>query len=125
MKIRIKNNSIRLRLTRPEVERFDKEKYIEGRTAFADSVFIYAMRCDDTAEEISADLANNMITLHVPLLIAKEFVNTDIVGFQHEQVFKNGEKLFLLFEKDFKCIDAEVLEDQSENYENPSAICKQ
>ena len=125
MKIRIKNNSIRLRLTRPEVERFGKEKYIEGRTTFGNANFIYALCCDDAVEEMSADLKDNTIRMHIPVSLAEAFVNTDAVGFQHEQMLGNGEKLFLLFEKDFKCIDGEVLEDQSDNFENPSAICKQ
>jgi hypothetical protein len=125
MKIRIKDNSIRMRLTRPEVQRFGKEKYVEGRTEFGNVIFIYAMRCDSAVEEISAYLFGNKITMHIPGAIAEAFVNTDAVGFQHEQVFDNGKKLSLLFEKDFKCIDGEVLEDQSDNYDNPSAICKQ
>jgi len=125
MKIRMKNNSLRLRLTRPEVELFGQEKYIEGRTEFGSAVFIYAMQCDDGAEEIFAELADTKITMHIPLTIAETFVNTEIVAFQHEQMLGSGEKLFLLVEKDFKCIDGEVLEDQSDNYDNPSVICKQ
>ena len=124
MKIRIKDNSVRLRLTRPEVEQFGKEKYIEGRTEFGDTVFVYAMLCDQEIAEMFAGLDNNKITMHIPASIAESFVNTDAVGFQHEQLLPSGNKLFLLFEKDFKCIDADVLEDQSDNYENPSAICK-
>ena len=44
---------------------------------------------------------------------------------EQEQLLGNERKLFLLFEKDFKCIDGEVLEDQSDNFENPLAACKQ
>ena len=124
MKIRIKDNSIRLRLTRTEVEKFGQEKYIDGRTEFGNSCFIYAMRFDNNAAEIFASFAENKITLYVPASIADTFVHTDVVGFQHEQMLGNGNKLFLLFEKDFKCIDGEVLEDQSDNYENPLAACK-
>ena len=125
MKIRIKDNSVRLRLTRTEVEKFGKEKYIEGRTEFCNGEFIYAMRRDDTTEEICADLSDNKITMHIPASISDAFVNTDTVGFQQEQILANGNKLFLLFEKDFKCIDGEILEDQSDNYENPLVACKQ
>ena len=125
MKIRIKNNSVRMRLSRLEVARFGADRYIECRTEFGNAVFIYAIRCDNAIQEISADLSDNKITMHIPLPIAEEFVHTDVVGFQQVQIFATGEKLFLLFEKDFKCVDAEVTEDQSDNYENPSAICNQ
>ena len=124
MKIRIKDNSVRLRLTRTEVEKFGQEKYIECKTEFGNASFIYAMRSEDV-EEISADLADNKITMHIPISIAETFISTDVVGFHHEKVLTSGRKLFLLFEKDFKCIDGEVLEDQSDNYENPLTVCKQ
>ncbi len=124
MKIRIRDNSIRLRLTRSEVERFGKDKYIKGITEFGDAVFTYAMCIDGAVTEISADLTDNKITMHIPASIAETFLATDAVGFQNEQLLANGKKLFLLFEKDFKCMDDEVLGDQSDNYENPSVASK-
>ena len=83
------------------------------------------MRCNAAIEEMCADLSENKITMHIPVAIAEAFINTDAVGFQQEQLLGNERKLFLLFEKDFKCIDGEVLEDQSDNFENPLAACKQ
>ncbi len=123
MKLRIKNNSIRIRLTRPEVEIFGKEKYLEEHTEFGNAIFTYAIRSDSNSTEITADLSNNKITMHIPAAIMEEFVSADTVGFQHDMPLENGKKLFLLLEKDFKCIDQEVEEDQSDNYENPAVIC--
>ena len=123
MKLRIKDNSIRLRLNRPEVEQFGKTKMLEGSTDFGNGVFIYAIRYDEHATEINATLSNNRISMNIPPLIAAAFVNSDTVGFQNEIMFGDGRKLFLLFEKDFKCIDGEPLEDQSDNYENPAVNC--
>lgn len=114
-----------MRLSRPEVARFGADKHIECRTDFGKEFLIYAVRTGNGIEEISADLENNKITMYIPLSVAEEFVHTEVVGFQHVQILGTGEKLFLLFEKDFKCVDAEVTEDQSDNYENPSAICNQ
>jgi hypothetical protein len=46
-----------------------------------------------------------------------------VVGFSGEKPLTGQENLFLLVEKDFKCIDAEVIEDQSDNYEHPTNSC--
>lgn len=44
----------------------------------------------------------------------------EIVGFKDDFALKNGEKLSLLVEKDFVCLD-ERDEDESDNYPNPLA----
>ncbi len=49
----------------------------------------------------------------MPELMANEWSNSEQVGFEYN---KNG--LYLLVEKDFKCLD-NVAEDQSDNYPNP------
>ena len=43
-------------------------------------------------------------------------------GFENNMDFGDGKQLFLLIEKDFVCLD-ETIEDQSDNYENPSKTC--
>ena len=41
MKLRIKGNSIRFRLTKPEVDYFEKENYLEEKTHFGNTEFVY------------------------------------------------------------------------------------
>ncbi|GAA4323660.1 hypothetical protein GCM10023149_24740 [Mucilaginibacter gynuensis] len=112
MKIRIKGNSVRYRLTRSEVERFTATGYFEEATSFGDQQLIYALQQYNEAE-LSAKFENNKITLLMPQLLAKEWATTDRVGFNN-----NSSTLYLLIEKDFVCIDA-MSEDQSDNYPNP------
>ena len=120
MKIRIKDNTVRIRLTRSEVERFGEEGYIEANTAFVSNVFTYALqsRSDEYGHELSADFKDGVITMYMPEKMAQEWVTSNIVGFDTWMDMDNGEKLYLLLEKDFKCLD-ETIEDQSDNYENP------
>jgi len=122
MKIRIKSNTVRIRLTRSEVERFAQEGYIEASTPFVSNVFTYALqvRPDEYGHELSADFKDNVITMYMPARMAKEWVTTEKVGFDTWMDVDNGEKLYLLLEKDFKCLD-ETVEDQSDNFENPLA----
>lgn len=114
---------MRIRLSRSEVERFSKEGYIESTTAFVSGTLTYALesRPDHYGHELSADFQNGVITMYIPARMAKEWVNTDTVGFDTKMDVDNGEKLYLLLEKDFKCLD-ETVEDQSDNYENPLAF---
>ena len=122
MKLRIKGNSIRIRLTKSDIQRFEKEGYIESNTAFVSSVFTFALqsRPDENGHELSADFKDCIMTMYMPEKMVNEWVNTEIVGFDTHMDVDNGEKLYLLLEKDFKCLD-EVVEDQSDNYDNPLA----
>jgi hypothetical protein len=117
MKLRIKGNTIRFRLTKSEVDYFGKENQLEEKTEFGNNTFTYSLKTIN-AETLSADFSNNRITLFIPQHLAKEWTTTEKVGLQSEVEIGNGKKLFLLLEKDYKCLDA-VAEDQSDNYENP------
>lgn len=123
MKIRIKGNSVRMRLSRSEVEQFGKEGYLEEQTMFVNGTFTYALRQQHDGEELTAGIDGNKVTMYVPEKIAIEWASNDIVGFNANMPLPNGEHLFLLLEKDFKCIDAAVAEDQSDNYDNPLTSC--
>ncbi len=112
MKIRIKGQSLRYRLTKSDVASFVQEGYLEEQTKFGDQVLIYALR-RNTGSGLSAKFTGNKITLFMPVGLADEWYTTDTVGFEADH---NG--LYLLVEKDFKCLD-NVAEDQSDNYPNP------
>lgn len=122
MKIRINGNSIRIRLSKSEVERFGKEGRIEESTDFGSSKLVYALERKQGIEFMKAAFTGNNITMYVPMPLAEEWVSTDKVGLDHNMDTGNGGHLFLLLEKDFKCID-NSLEDQSDNYENPHKTC--
>ncbi|WP_214071420.1 hypothetical protein [Mucilaginibacter sp. dw_454] len=114
MKIRIKGNSLRYRLTKTDVDNFLKNDYLEERTNFGDQQLIYALQKSES-NMLEAIFNNNKITLLMPTAWAKEWEATGRVGFRG-----NHGELFLLIEKDFKCLD-DVTEDQSDNYPNPLA----
>ena len=114
MKIRIKNNGLRYRLTRSEVEAFARDGYFKEKVQIGDDSLIYILQRTSEAQ-ISASFKNNIITVLVPDKMADEWTGTDQVGFEHKT-----EELHLLVEKDFTCLD-EVAEDQSDNYPNPLA----
>ena len=123
MKIRIKGNSIRYRLTKTDIKNFGKNGFIEEKTEFLnDPSFIYRLEKKGDITNIEASFSNNRINVFVPEKIAKEWTTTDIIGFDNKMNIGNGKELFLLIEKDFACIN-HTPEDQSDNYLNPDKVC--
>lgn len=115
MKIRIKGNSLRYRLTRSEVERLAKNGQLEETTNFGDTQLTYAIKQTGN-DALSASFEANTITLHLPDTMIQQLAYTDRVGFDN-----NNNGLYLLIEKDFMCLDTPA-EDQTDNYPNPLMI---
>jgi predicted nucleotidyltransferase len=117
MKIRIKGNSLRYRLTKSDISALADNGYLQEQTNFVGQLLIYVLKTTDD-DTLTAEFFNNTITLFMPKQMVAELINTDKVGFDA----KSG-TLQLLVEKDFTCLD-NVDEDQSDNYPNPLAIQK-
>ncbi len=123
MKLRIKGNSLRIRLTRSEVDRFCAEGYLEEKTEFGNSSFVYALQSIEGIPNLTADLSEGKITMYVPTEIQNVWADNETVGYENNMDLGDDSKLYLLLEKDFKCIDAPVHEDQSDNFEHPKEVC--
>lgn len=122
MKIRIQGNSVRLRLTKTEVDNLCSAGYLEEQTYFGNNTFVYALQSTDNANELSADFEDSKITLYIPASFIKDWAINDIVGMDAQSQVADNQLLYLLVEKDFQCLD-ETTEDQSDNYENPNKAC--
>ena len=116
MKIRIKDNSIRFRLTQSEVAELGQNGMISSFTEFVDRPFIYSIESTED-ENLSAAFIENRIILKMPKAMIAEWISTDRVGFDGQAGLVK-----ILVEKDFVCID-NTLEDQSDNYPNPNLKC--
>ncbi|KAA0129369.1 hypothetical protein FY557_05580 [Chryseobacterium sp. SN22] len=116
MKIRIKDNSIRFRLTQSEVAELGSTGMISGCTEFPGQTFTYALeRTEDQA--LSAAFDGSRMVIGMPAGMVEEWTSTDRIGFEEQ-----AGKLKILVEKDFVCLD-NTLEDQSDNYPNPNTKC--
>ena len=123
MKIRIKGNSIRYRLTKTEVDNFGKLGFLEERTEFLNGPsFYYRLEKKSGIEDLEAGFSGNKMCIFIPEKIAKEWTTTDIIGVDTKMNIGEGKELFLLVEKDFVCLD-HTFEDQSDNYPNPNKAC--
>jgi hypothetical protein len=120
MKIRIHGNSIRIRLSKTEVERLSSEGQLKEQTSFGQSAFEYTLEQNFIAKELSASLEDRKITMQVPSGFLKDWAKNQVIGFDSKMPIGENETLYLLLEKDFKCLD-NTNEDQSDNYENPKS----
>jgi len=117
MKIRINGNSVRFRLSKTEVGKLENEGYLEETTDFGTAKLVYAVQ-KSTGNELMAGFGQNKITLDVPEKLLMGWAANGTVGFEGNMPLSDGSSLFMLIEKDFKCLD-NATEDQSDNYDNP------
>jgi len=121
MKLRVRNNSIRLRLTQTEVAAFAMSGAVEETIEFgltADKRLIY--RVEQAAVEIvRADFAEGKITISVPASQADNWAKTNKIGIKAEQDLGDGKTLKILIEKDFACLDVREGEDESDAFPHP------
>ena len=123
MKIRIKGNSVRFRLSKSEVDRFAREGMLHETTSFGQNVFSYTVQCSEE-DIMTAEMVNAAVTLFVPVKQLMQWATSaSQVGISEKMDIGNNENLSLLLEKDFKCIDAIPAEDQSDFFENPDKVC--
>ncbi len=119
MKLRIKGNTIRLRLSKPEVETLANTGYVKEQTDFGSTQLTYQLEKNDR-NEIKAVFQNNKLTVYIPHGFATDWPANNITGIDNKEMNGDLTGLYILVEKDFKCID-NTAEDQSDNYENPKA----
>jgi len=122
MKIRIKGNSVRIRLSKTEVERLSSGAALEESTNFGDSRFGYAVQPVHGGDRLTARFEKGIITMHVPESLLKNWAANSVVGFESDMTVNGSEHLHLLLEKDFKCAD-QPAEEQSDYYDNPEKNC--
>ncbi|MEO8650432.1 MAG: hypothetical protein ABI539_14815 [Acidobacteriota bacterium] len=123
MKLRIRGNSVRLRLARSEVERFKKEGLIGEIVEFEPTspVFRYELRTTDESASIAASFDDNCLTISVPISKAKIWMGSQEVGIEAAHPIGDGKFLNILIEKDFACLTPRESEDESDAFTNPLA----
>jgi hypothetical protein len=111
MKLRIEDDTLRLRLSESEVQEFAQTGRVEAAVHFGpEQQLTYALErgseLPDTlprAEPVQVHYEPGTITVLVPFAIAKEWVQTDQNGFSHDVPMAENQQLRILVEKDLDC----------------------
>jgi hypothetical protein len=120
VKIRIKDNSIRLRLTRSEVDLMLDSGVVTSKTTFPSGrEFHYTLASNPASVNITASYFDNEIRVQLPTEMTLAWTKTEQIAIKSEQVIDDGERLSILIEKDFACLAPRTNEDEADMYPHP------
>jgi hypothetical protein len=124
MKLRIRGNSVRVRLGESEVAQLVESGRVSERVRFSavpGESLTYTIASSAEAKEIAASFAENEIKVVVPAVAAKEWAGSTQVGMDRVQPIDADGGLSILIEKDFRCLAPRPGEDQTDSFAHPAA----
>jgi hypothetical protein len=122
VKLRILDNSIRLRLTRSEVATLCRNGLVTARTGFPDAhTLAYAVECSPASVAPAAFFSNNVITIRLPETTVLRWAGSEQVSIDGEQRLDDGSVLRVLVEKDFACLAPRADEEESDMFPHPGS----
>lgn len=127
MKLRIKGNSLRLRLLRSEVERLAVAGVISDEVRFGvgtDQTLRYTIAASDGVDELTVQFSDNQILVQLPQTAAIGWATGDSVAIDAMIDVGNGSDLSVLIEKDFECVGRPDDPDRADAYPNPDLTCQ-
>jgi hypothetical protein len=123
VKMRIKGNSLRLRISRSEVARLLTGERLEDTIHFApqaNAKLTYALEQESSVNTPTVRYTQNEVTVLLPAELANTWCLTDQVGIAECVSLGSMGTLDLLVEKDFACLDRSD-EDNQDTFTNPHA----
>jgi len=126
LKLRVRDNSIRLRLTRSEVELVRNDGLGlglgRGRVPLAGrNNFDYVLESSPATVKPEAHISNNVLTVRIPEAEIISWSESDEVSISASQILDGGDQLNILVEKDFACLAPREGEDETDMYPHPEA----
>lgn len=124
MKLRIKGNSVRLRLTQREVAELAATGNVEDRIEFGaepSQSLTYAVIAESLAEKVSAKFEDGRVSIIIPRAAAEKWAASEENGISAEQDLSTGKTLRIAVEKDFACLTPRAGEDESDSFPHPKS----
>lgn len=122
MKLRIRGNTLRLRLTQSEVAQFVETGAVKETVEFGageNQKLVYALAAAENIKAPRAVLENNQITVFLPKEQAETWTQTNQVGIRAEQQIDDSKILQILIEKDFACLEKRAGDDDADAFPHP------
>jgi uncharacterized protein DUF7009 len=116
MKLRIKGNTIRFRLTQTEIDSIGNGS-VEDKTQFPDGdSLIYKIQKGDS---FSSEFKDGAVIISVSSEVINEWASSNKVSIENSVKLKDGSALEVSLEKDFKCLTERPKEDETDMFPNP------
>lgn len=123
MKLRLKGDTVRLRLTKSDIKNLKNHGLVNECTHIGNTIFNYSLKKKKMTENLSASFEDNNLIIFISEKSVEELVQTNKVGVNELQQCESSADLYLLVEKDFKCLEDETPESQEDMYEHPGKVC--
>lgn len=121
MKLRIRGDSIRMRVSQAELEQITAEGRCADRVRFPGGAALeYGVEVVPDAP-LAAELDGGRLTLRVPRAAVDRWAGPEEVSISGEQTLDDGARLSLLLEKDFACLVPRAGEEEADLFPNPQA----
>jgi hypothetical protein len=124
MKLRIRGDTLRLRLKRGEVDQIASGNSITEETHFPGAVLTYRLDVSEN-NDISASFGDGSLVINLPKSRVLDWASTDEVSLYAEQKLSDTATLSVLIEKDFSCLEPGHLrdcEDDEDTFPHPSTL---
>jgi len=119
MKIRILENSLRLRLKQSEVKQLAEEGSVNQVIEFGVQTALHYTLEKSASETIKASFSDSRIVVEVPHILAENWAQSNEVSLSETMSIGENKILKVLIEKDFKCLTIRPGEDESDMFPNP------
>lgn len=122
MKLRIKDNSIRLRLSQSEVASIREQGLLRAHVSFSGGArFEYALESSPAVVAPVAEYSDNVLLVKLPESTVLQWADSDQIAITSNQMVGNDDELLLLVEKDFACLTPRDGENESDMFPHPEA----
>ena len=122
MKLRIRDNKIRLRLSRSEVDALRSEGLLRASIPFPEGArFGCTLESSPASVVPTAHFENDVVLIRLPEAAVREWADSDQVGIAGEQAVEGEGVLSILVEKDFACLSPREDEDETDMFPHPEA----
>lgn len=118
MKLRIKGNSLRLRLTRPEVMRLHDDGLVEESADFGSGVTLtYRLQSVASPGSVHAEFNQATVSIMIPSETAQAWAVSDEIG-----VYAQAGALQISIEKDFRRLTRSGVEEDLDAFPHPAEL---
>lgn len=122
MKLRILENSVRLRLTQSEVQALGEHGHVEARIRFRPGEYlVYKLEASAGVDHLAVRYGGDHLTVLVPAAQVAPWVETDQVSLEGTQRVDANEVLSILVEKDFQCLHGPAHRRDDDAFPHPEA----
>lgn len=126
MKLRIRGNSLRFRLTQEEVKELDAGGSVVeslGLGPLPQQQLTYSLHSTVDGQSIALEYSSGTLRILLPSQMCEGWMDSDLVGFREDVPVEGGEPVTVLVEKDFACLTPRDPVEDAGAFPNPGDSC--